>query len=451
MNPTIFREYDIRGLAEQDFDADFARLLGLVYGTLVSRRGGKRVAVGRDCRLTSERYAEAVMGGLLSAGLEVYDIGVCPTPVLYFSLFHLDLDGGIQVTASHNPPEYNGFKVCAGKEALYGSQIQDLRTRIEKEDFQTRPGGKRQPYAIIPPYQEYVARDVPKLERPLKVVVDAGSGVTGPVAPPMLRRLQCTVWEIACVPDGTFPIHHPDPTVPENLVELIDKVREENADLGVAYDGDGDRIGVVDEKGNILWGDELLILFARDVLKRHPGAVVISEVKCSQLLFDQISLHGGVPVMWKAGHSLLKAKMKETKALLAGEMSGHIFFADRYFGYDDAIYASIRLLELLARTGQPLSTLLSDLPRGVSTPEIRVYCSDEKKFAVAERAKEFFRRHYPIIDVDGVRIQFPHGWGLIRASNTQPALVLRFEAKNAESLKEYRGLVEEKLRELEAG
>jgi phosphomannomutase/phosphoglucomutase len=450
MNPSIFREYDIRGLAEKDFDRDFAEILGKVHGTIINERGGRRVAVGRDCRSTSDPYAEAVIQGLLSAGLHVYDVGVCPTPLLYFSLFHLDLDGGVQVTASHNPSEYNGFKVCVGKETLYGSQIQELRRKIEQRDFKERSGGRRESYAIIPPYQEHLLRDVPALARPLRVVVDAGSGVGGPVAPPIFRRLKCTVWEIACIPDGNFPFHHPDPTVPENLEMLIEKVKEERADLGVAYDGDADRIGVVDERGNILWGDDLLILFARDVLERHPGATVISEVKCSQRLFDQIALRGGTPIMWKAGHSLLKAKMKETKALLAGEMSGHMFFADRYFGYDDAIYASLRLLEILARSGQPMSTLLADVPKAVSTPEIRVDCPDEKKFRIAAEATEFFRKHYPVIDVDGVRIQFPEGWGLIRASNTQPALVLRFEAKSAEKLEEYRKIVEGKLKEFES-
>ncbi len=449
MNPHIFREYDIRGLAEKDFDEDFARLLGKVHGTTISDKGGSRVAVGRDCRLTSDLYAEAVIDGLLSAGLQVYDLGVCPSPLLYFSLFHLDLDGGVQITASHNPSEYNGFKLCLGKDTLYGSQIQETRTEMEGSKFRERSGGKRQSYAIIPPYQEHLLRDIKALVRPLKVVIDAGSGVAGPVAPPIARRLGCAVWEIACIMDGTFPIHHPDPTDPENLEDLIRKVKEEKADLGIAYDGDGDRIGVIDERGNILWGDELLILFSRDVLKSHPGGIVISEVKCSQNLFDQISQHGGVPIMWKAGHSLLKAKMKETHAILAGEMSGHMFFADRYFGYDDAIYASMRLLELLARTNQPLSALLADLPQLASTPEIRVDCPDEKKFDIAERAKDYFRRHYDTIDVDGVRVQFPEGWGLIRASNTQPALVLRFEAKTPAKLKEYRGIIEKKLKELQ--
>jgi len=436
-------------LAEKDFDKEFALLLGKVHGTIIGEKGGKRVTVGRDCRATSDAYAEAVIAGLASTGLQVYDIGVCPTPLLYFSLFHLDVDGGIEVTASHNPSEYNGFKLCVGKETLYGQQIQDVRAKMERNEFKQKAGGKVERYEIVPPYHKYLLQDVPRLARPLKVVVDAGSGVGGPVAPPIFRELGCTVWEIACTPDGRFPIHHPDPTVPENLAMLIEKVRLEKADLGIAYDGDADRIGAVDEQGNILWGDELLVLFARDVLQRNPHAVIISEVKCSQRLYDDIAKNGGKAIMWKAGHSLLKAKMKETHALLAGEMSGHMFFKERYFGYDDAIYASLRLLEILAKSSQPLSGLLADLPKSVSTPEIRVDCPDEKKFAIAEKAKEYFRKHYDIIDVDGVRVQFPEGWGLIRASNTQPALVLRFEAKSDEKLKEYRAIIEGKLRELE--
>jgi len=449
VNPSIFREYDIRGLAEQDFDREFALLLGKVHGTMISQKGGKRVTVGRDCRATSDAYAAAVIAGLASTGLQVYDIGICPTPLLYFSLFHLDVDGGIQVTASHNPSAYNGFKLCMGKDTLYGEQIQDIRAKMERKESSEQDGGRVESYAIIPPYHQYLLQDVPQLKRPLKVVIDAGNGVGGPVAPPVFRRLGCTVWEIACTLDGNFPIHHPDPTVPENLELLIEKVKREKADLGVAYDGDADRIGVVDEQGNILWGDELLILFARDVLKRNPKAIVISEVKCSQRLYDDIAEHGGVPIMWKAGHSLLKAKMKETHALLAGEMSGHMFFKERYFGYDDAIYASLRLLEILANSDRPLSALLSDLPKSVSTPEIRVDCPDDKKFVIVEKATKYFRQHYDIIDVDGVRVRFPEGWGLIRASNTQPALVLRVEAQSPQRLSEYRAIIEGKLRELE--
>jgi phosphomannomutase/phosphoglucomutase len=449
VNPSIFREYDIRGLAEREFDKEFALLLGKVHGTMIGEAGGSRVSVGRDCRATSDEYAEAVIAGLISTGLRVVDLGVCPTPLLYFSLFHLNTDGGIEVTASHNPSDYNGFKLCLGKDTLYGEQIQEIRVRMEQNRFIEKPGGKSEHYEIVPPYQQHLLNDVPRLKRSLKVVVDAGSGVGGPVAPPIFRHLGCTVWEIACTPDGSFPIHHPDPTVPENLRALIDKVRCEGADLGIAYDGDADRIGAVDEQGNIVWGDELLVIFARDILKRNPHATIISEVKCSQRLFDDIVEQGGVPIMWKAGHSLLKAKLKETDALLAGELSGHMFFKERYFGYDDAIYASLRLLEIIANSGQPLSALFADLPRTVSTPEIRIDCPDDRKFIIAERAKEYFRKHYDTIDIDGVRVQFPEGWGLIRASNTQPALVLRFEAQSAEKLTEYRALVESKLKELE--
>jgi phosphomannomutase/phosphoglucomutase len=449
MNRTVFREYDIRGLAEKDFDADFALLLGKVHGTAIADIGGTQVAVSRDCRTTSDLYADAVITGLVSAGLHVYDIGVCPTPLLYFSLFHLDIDGGIQVTASHNPSEYNGFKICLGKDTLHGQQIQEIRAKMERNEFRGKAGGTVERYEIVPPYYEYLLADVPKLARPLKLVIDAGSGVGGPVAPPIFRRLGCTVSEIACTPDADFPFHHPDPTVPENLAMLIEKVKHENADLGIAYDGDADRIGAVDEVGNILWGDELLILFSRDVLQRNPGSIIISEVKCSQRLYDDIARNGGRPIMWKAGHSLLKAKMKETGALLAGEMSGHMFFKERYFGYDDAIYASLRLVEILAKTDRPLSVMLADLPKCVSTPEIRIDCPDDKKFMLAKKATEYFRQYYDIIDIDGVRVKFAEGWGLIRASNTQPSLVLRFEATSEAKLNEYRALIENKLREFE--
>lgn len=449
MNPSIFREYDIRGLAERDFAEDFALLLGKVLGTMVRRRGGARVSVGRDCRLTSDAYAEALIAGLASTGLQVYDLGICPTPLLYFSLFHLDLDGGVEVTASHNTSEYNGFKLCLGKDTLYGEQIQEIRSKMESNDFAEETGGKVERYEIVPPYQRHLLQDVRKLKRPLKIVVDAGNGVGGPVAPAIFRRLGCTVWEIGCIPDGNFPLHHPDPTVTENLQILIEKVRAENADVGFAYDGDADRIGVVDEKGGIIWGDELLVLFARDVLQRHPNATIVSEVKCSQRLYDDIAKRGGVPIMWKAGHSLLKAKLNEAQALLAGELTGHMFFKERYFGYDDAIYASVRLLEILSNSDRPLSALLADLPKTVSTPEIRIACPDERKFIIADLAKDYFRKHYDIIDIDGVRVQFPDGWGLIRASNTQPALVLRFEARTADQLNAYRAIVENKLKDFD--
>jgi phosphomannomutase/phosphoglucomutase len=450
VNPSAFREYDIRGIAEKDFDCDFAFLLGKVHGTCIAESGGERVAVGRDWRPTSAAYGEAVIAGLQASGLMVYDIGVCATPVLYFSLFHLDLDGGVQVTASHNPSEYNGFKLCIGKDTLYSEGIQRIRRRMERAEFCERGGGKVERCDTVPAYQDYLLRSVPALARPLNVVIDAGSGAAGPIAPPLFRRLGCRVSEIACRPDGRFPIHHPDPTVPENLALLIEKVRQEKADLGIAYDGDADRLGAVDEQGKILWGDELLVIFAREVLRRNPNALILSEVKCSQRLYDDIAKRGGRALMWKAGHSLLKAKMKETHALLAGEMSGHIFFADRYLGYDDGIYASLRLAEIVAESGGSLSALLADLPKTVSTPEIRVDCPDDEKFIIAEKARAYFRRYYDVIETDGVRVRFADGWALIRASNTQPALVLRFEAQSADQLESYREIVESKLKELQS-
>jgi phosphomannomutase/phosphoglucomutase len=400
------------------------------------------VSVGRDCRLTSERYAAAVRDGISAAGLGVLDLGVCPTPLVYFSLFHWNLDGGIQVTGSHNPADYNGFKVCLGTEALYGEQIQDLRRRIEGGRFQ-RGNGTIEPRPVVPVYQDFVVEAVGTLARALDVVVDAGNGTGGPVAPAIYRRLGARVTELFCDMDGRFPNHHPDPTVPENVQHLIGTVANTGAELGIAFDGDADRIGVVSPSGRIIWGDELLVLYARDLLERHPGATIVSEVKCSRRLYDDIARHGGRGIMWKAGHSLLKAKMRETGALLGGEMSGHIFLKEGYFGYDDAIFAGARLLEIVARRG-PIETLLADLPPAHSTPELRVDCPDDLKFTVADRVRDRFRAAgNDIIDVDGVRVQFPHGWGLVRASNTQPVLVMRFEAETPEQLADYRRTVEQ--------
>jgi phosphomannomutase/phosphoglucomutase len=441
VNPAIFREYDVRGVAERDFDADFAHTLGRAYGTMAREAGKRVVAVGRDCRLTSDAYAGALAEGIVSTGLEVVDIGTCPTPLMYFSLFHFDLDGGIQITGSHNPADFNGFKICLGKSTLFGEQIQALRRLIDGGRF-AAGAGRRSAREVIAPYQDRLASEFGRLSRPLTVIVDAGNSTAGPVAPPLFERLGCTVTRLFCEMDGRFPNHHPDPTVVENLRDLVRAVQTAGADVGLAFDGDADRIGVVDRTGRIVWGDELLVLFARDVLAAHPGAVVVSEVKCSQRLYDDIAARGGRGIMWKAGHSLLKAKMKETGALLGGEMSGHMFFADRYFGYDDAIYAACRLLQILAREGRTVDALLADLPPAFSTPEIRVDCPDDKKFEVARRAQAHFRARYEVIDVDGVRIRFPDGWGLIRASNTQPVLVLRFEAGSQATLDAHRRLVE---------
>jgi len=373
----------------------------------------------------------------------VVDIGMCPTPLMYFSLFHWDLDGGIQVTGSHNPAEHNGFKICLGKESMHGEQIQDLRKRIEAGKFRQGSGGV-EARPVIAPYQKYVTDTVGRLAREIRVVVDAGNATAGPVAPAIYRAMGATVTELHTTVDGRFPNHHPDPTVPENLADAIRVVKEQGAELAIAFDGDADRIGVVDAEGRIIWGDELLVVYGRDVLSRNPGATIVSEVKCSQRLYDDIAKRGGKGIMWKAGHSLLKAKMRETGALLGGEMSGHIFFKERYFGYDDAIYSGARLLEILGRSGKTVAQLLADLPPSHSTPEIRIDCPDDVKFKVAALVRDRFRAEgRDIVDVDGVRVRFANGWGLLRASNTQPILVSRFEAETAAQLDEYRRTVEE--------
>ncbi len=449
VNPLMFREYDIRGRVDDDLTVEVAEAIGRAYGTMVRRQGGQKVVCGRDGRLSGPKLQQALIKGILATGVDVVNIGVTPTPVMYFSLFHLpDLDGGIQVTGSHNPPEFNGFKICVGKETIYGPKIQELRTLIEKEDFESGSGQETN-YDILPDYKNFLSENI-KISRPLKVVLDCGNGVTALTAPEAFARQGAEVTSLYCEVDGTFPNHFPDPVVEENLRDLRQKVREVGADFGVGYDGDGDRIGVVDDQGNILWGDQLLIIFARDILKTHPGAVIIGEVKCSQVMYDEIARLGGKPIMWKTGHSLIKKKMKEEKALLAGEMSGHIFFADRYFGFDDAVYASLRLAEIVARENVPLSEMLKDLPRMVSTPEIRVPCPDEKKFEIVAKLTEKLKEEgFKVIDIDGARVIFEDGWGLVRASNTQPVLVLRFEARDEKRLAEIRQLIEEKLKEVE--
>jgi phosphomannomutase/phosphoglucomutase len=446
MNPKIFREYDIRGLVDQDLTDETVWLIGRGLATYLFRQGKARAVVGRDGRLSSPRLRDSLVQGMVTGGLEVVDIGLCPTPVFYFSLFHLGREGGAMITGSHNPPEFNGFKVCSGKETLYGDQVQELRRVIESRNF-TESRGSISYREIIPDYREHLLENI-RLQRKIKVVIDSGNGTAGLVAPKILRDLGCEVIDLYSEVDGRFPNHHPDPTIPEYLKDLVAKVRETGAEVGFGYDGDADRIGAVDHRGDIIWGDQLMILFSRQVLQTHPGATIVSEVKCSQNLFDDISKNGGRAVMGQAGHSLLKKQMKEEKALLGGEMSGHIFFADRYFGYDDAIYASCRLLEILSQTDKRIPELLGDVPKAYNTPEIRVDCPDDRKFSIAEKVKESFRREYPVVDVDGVRVLFPDGWGLVRASNTQPVLVLRFEARTPERLQEIRALVEKRVEEL---
>ena len=440
MNPEIYREYDIRGIIGEDIREDEFIILGKGFGTYFNRLGKRRIVLGRDCRLSSPKVREGVTEGLISTGCNVVDVGICPTPTLYFAIRHLKADAGVMITASHNPPDYNGFKVCSGFDTIYGEEIQRLGRLIEEGDFSTGEGTYSS-YEIIGPYMDMIRGDI-KIMPGIKVGFDAGNGTAGPVGLKILKSFGCVVHDLYCDMDGSFPNHIPDPTVLRNMKDLIQEVRMRNLDLGIGVDGDGDRIGVVDSSGNMVFGDMLLLIFARDILAEHPGATIISEVKSSDKMYKDIEAHGGNAVMWKTGHSLIKVKMKESKALLAGEMSGHMFFADRYFGYDDAIYASCRLLEILSRTGKTIGQLLEDVPKSYSTPEIRVECPDAKKFELVDKIKDEFRKQYKIIDVDGVRIVFDDGWGLVRASNTQPVLVLRFESQSKERLEEIRNIVE---------
>ncbi len=449
MNTNIFRQYDIRGKVDIELTEDLAVLIGKAYGSMLRRKGLLTVTCGRDGRLHSKRLQEKLICGIAATGCNVINVGECPTPLLYFSIFQWETDGGIQVTGSHNPSEYNGVKICLQKDTLHGKAIQSIRTLIEEKEFETG-AGTIECRDVHSPYLEWLRNNI-KVASPLKVVIDAGNGVAGAVAPKAFRDQGCEVVELFCDVNGSFPNHHPDPTVLDNLKSLIAKVRETGADMGISFDGDGDRIGVVDEKGGVIYGDKLMILLSRRLLQDNPGAAVIGEVKCSHLMYEDITRHGGRSIMWKTGHSLIKSKMKEEGALLAGEMSGHIFFADRYFGYDDAIYAGLRLAEIVADRKKPVSELLSDLPVTFSTPEIRVDCPDELKFKVVEMAANWFKQRYDTIDIDGARITFADGWGLVRASNTQPVLVTRFEAQSQERLVEIRDLMESKLKEIIAG
>lgn len=440
MNPDVFREYDVRGIVDKDLTPDFVYLLGRAIGTHALKSGARKLALGRDCRLSSELFQDALGSGIRSTGIDVTDIGLCATPMLYFAIRHLHMDGGVMVTGSHNPPDFNGFKICIGPDTIYGQQIQELRKIIELRAYEDGIGKYCQ-QEITGVYLDHIFTNV-RVKPGHRIVVDGGNGVGGFFALPLLKRYGCRVTDLYCDPDGRFPNHFPDPTIIQNIQELKRLVLQEKAEVGIAYDGDADRIGVITDSGDILWGDELLLLFSRFILKENPGATIIGEVKCSQKLYDDIFRNGGRAVMWKAGHSLIKGKMKEEKALLAGEMSGHIFFADRYFGFDDAIYASVRLLEILSDSGKNLSDLLSEVPRTFTTPEIRIDCPDRLKFGVVEAVRAHYRKNREIIAIDGLRIPFEDGWALIRASNTQPVLVLRFEAATQKRLDTIRGEVE---------
>lgn len=439
MNTDIFRKYDIRGIADDDLTSEVAQAIGMAYGAMLLRSPNlpPQVAVGVDARASGARLFDALTSGLRAAGINVLSLGMIPTPLAYFSIFaREDVGGAIMITGSHNPAEYNGFKMMLGKETLHSEHIQELRQIIEDEDYlvSTQSGLLHSWPEVIPAYTRWVTEHTTAGDRKLKVVLDSGNGVAGLVAPALVRQaFGAEVIELFSEPDASFPNHHPDPTVEENLTHLIDAVKLHGADLGVAYDGDGDRIGVVDEQGQIIWGDRLMILLSRDVLKANPGATIIGEVKCSQTLFDDIAAHGGQPVMAAVGHSLIKAKIKETGAKLAGEMSGHIFFNDRFFGFDDATYATCRLIEIISSQTSSLSELMSDVPKTYSTPELRQECDESIKFQIPSLVADSFSDRYAVNTIDGVRVNFGDGWGLVRASNTQPVLVLRTEATSAEA------------------
>jgi phosphomannomutase/phosphoglucomutase len=444
MNQNIFREYDIRGIVGRDLTDETVYTIARAIGTFFNKNNAKRIAVGYDARESGTRFRDLLVKGFNESGCDVLLIGRVPTPVLYHAVFTKNVDGGVMITGSHNPADHNGFKICLGKQTLFGSQIQEIKEIALMENF-ADGAGITEEIDVLSDYENDILSKISLGNKKIKAVVDGGNGMGGVTAVPLYEKLGVELVELYTEPDSDFPNHHPDPTVTENLQDCIEAVRETNADLGIAFDGDGDRIGVVDENGRIVWGDELMVLLSREILRENPGATIIAEVKCSRNLFDDIAKHGGNPIMWKAGHSLIKAKMKETGAALAGEMSGHIFFADRFYGFDDATYAGARVLEILSKTDKTLSELLSDLPETFSTPELRVECTEEQKFAVVERIAEEFAKTNEVITIDGARILFEHGWGLVRASNTQAILVLRFEADSEENLTKIRATVESRV------
>ncbi|MGM0644956.1 MAG: phosphomannomutase/phosphoglucomutase [Thermodesulfobacteriota bacterium] len=442
ISPNVFRAYDIRGRVDTDFDPEWVQTFGRACGTVFRRHGQRQCVVGHDCRHSSPTYNQSLITGLMAAGMDVTALGMVPTPVFYYAVSKLGRQAGIIVTASHNPPDYNGFKIWHGRTTMHTEALQEVYRTMATGDFAADQGSSCE-LDIVPAYLEELCTDI-TLSRPVKIVVDGGNGAGGEICAQLLQKAGAEVVPLHCTPDGAFPNHHPDPTVADNLLDLQQTVRREHADFGVGLDGDADRLGVVDAQGTPLYGDQLLALFARDLLARRPGATVIGEVKCSHLLYEDIAAHGGTPLMWKTGHSLIKAKMQETGALLAGEMSGHMFFADRYYGFDDALYAALRLAHIVDRTPEtPLGRLLDDWPPTHNTPEIRVPCPEEHTFRIVDMARENFRdQGLEINEVDGVRIEFGDGWGLIRASNTQPVLVLRFEAQSAERLQQIRSHIE---------
>ncbi|HOW62525.1 MAG TPA: phosphomannomutase/phosphoglucomutase [Candidatus Contendobacter sp.] len=437
MQKSIFREYDIRGVVDRDLTPDVVRAIGQAVGSLAAERGETSVAVGRDGRLSSPALGEALKAGILAAGLDVIDLGAVSTPVLYYATHTLaETRAGVMVTGSHNPPQYNGLKIVIDRIALHGEVIRDLRRRIETGDLRQGSGRERSAHIRLD-YIRRVSEALP-LPKPLKVVVDCGNAIAAKTAPPLLRALGCAVVELYCEVDGRFPNHHPDPSVPENLADLQAAVREHQADIGLAFDGDADRLGVVTGAGEIIWPDRVLMPLAEEVLMQHPGAAIVYDVKCSWHLTRLIERLGGQPILWKSGHSLIKAKMRETGALLGGEMTGHFVHADDWFGFDDAFYAAARLLRLLARRGGSSAEFFAAWPAGLSTPELRLDMAEGAPFAFMERlaAQADFGPEARVITLDGLRVEFPQGWGLVRASNTTPSLVLRFEADDPAALAE---------------
>jgi len=449
LNPDIFRQYDIRGRVGEDLTDESVSSLGRAIGSYLCQNGVSKISLASDNRLSSDAFRAILSEELSKSGMNVIDFGVIPTPVFYHTLFEFGTDGGVMITGSHNPPDYNGFKIACGKSTIYGDEIQNIKQIADKGRYTVGSGSVAEADARGS-YIEEVSKNI-RIQGNPRFAVDCGNGTAGIIVPDLFEAMGLEPEILFCEPDGHYPNHHPDPTVPENLEQLVNTVVKNSYQAGIAFDGDADRIGVVDEKGSIIWGDRLLIILARDILVRNPGAKVIFEVKCSQALVDAVEAAGGVPIMWKTGHSLIKGKMKSEGALLGGEMSGHIFMSDRYYGYDDAIYAGLRLLEILSQHDGTLSSLLADIPTYHTTPEIRVACPDGLKFTVVENLKTYLSPDHSIIDIDGVRVVYDDGWGLVRASNTQPVLVLRFEAVSEGRLKQIEQEILEALKTVGGG
>lgn len=440
LNEQIFREYDIRGIVSNDLTDDVLNSLGKAFSTYFINNKRTKAIIGSDNRLSSDHLKEMISNSMIRSGLDVVDIGTVITPVFYFAGRFLNIDAGIMITASHNPPEYNGFKVLLSESTIYGEEIKSIFKIIKEGSFKNLGrSGNLEKKNLCETYISHLHSVINLGNRKIRLVLDCGNGTASLIAPEVFRGFELDIKELYCISDPTFPNHFPDPVKIENLKDLINEVKAGRYDIGIGLDGDGDRLGVVDEKGNIIWGDMLMVLFSREVLKKHPGSQILVEVKCSQLLIDEIKRLGGIPVIYKTGHSLIKAKMREIGAILAGEMSGHMFFKDEYFGFDDAVYAALRLIRILSNSNMTLSEMLSDLPKVYSTPEIRVPTTDSEKFEIVERAKNYLAKKYEINDIDGVRANINDGWGLIRSSNTAPEIIVRCEAKSEENLEFIKG------------